>query len=143
MAIEDLNGTYSVAISAAVGSSLAILVLGKGRLWGNDVAGAKYTGTFAMAGDDAVTFDVRITLPPGVSLVSGTSPAEVFETREFNHTIPLRSFLDGLPITLPRESMTLMFRRVTDEAAPMAGQHGLRLMIDVLEQADAAWKAKG
>ena len=61
-------------------------------------------------------------------------------TREIIQTVSPGEFDEGRPIVLRREQATITFRRIPDGYAPLAGEDGLRLMMENLQSAEAAWK---
>jgi hypothetical protein len=56
--------------------------------------------------------------------------------------IPVASFREGVPIELPRDGITVIFRRIPDDYAPLAGPDGVLLLIKFLQQVDAMRRSR-
>ena len=140
MKLEELNGTYSAVASAIGGSSIAVLSVTDGDLSGWDISGTRYRGTVKVNDDGSVAFDVEAVMPPNTFAIWGTSVSETFQRRGFKHTVAASEFVEGRPILLPRESTTVIFRRIPDESAGLAGDAGLDILIDMLHRARSAWQ---
>jgi hypothetical protein len=67
-----INGFYAIYYTGVSGSGIGVLAINKGIIVGADMVGGRYDGAYkqsAIAG--AYDAEVRITMPPGSSLVTG------------------------------------------------------------------------
>ncbi|TIN87064.1 MAG: hypothetical protein E5X94_01730 [Mesorhizobium sp.] len=136
---NQFDGIYSVAASGLGGSSLATIEVAGGRLRGNDTAGSRWSGTVTDKGDGKLVFDVEVTFGPNVFGIWGTSPSETFQTRRMAVDIPAAA-LDGIPYTVPSFDLTLIFRRISEDFASLAGPLGLDVFIGMLQSMRDAWQ---
>jgi hypothetical protein len=141
MKLDDLNGTYSAVAAAITGMSLAVLTINDGQLSGWDTSGSRYRGTVTISEDgSSLSFDVEMTMPPHTFGIWGTSDTETFQKRQLLHTMPAADFVGGRQTTLPREEMTVVFKRISNEHAELAGPDGVNELIRRLQRAQTAWK---
>jgi hypothetical protein len=95
-----LNGFYSVYYTGRTGSGFGVLVLKDGIVTGADVSGGLFDGEYTVHEERAV-FEgtIRLTIPPGVPLVTG-APAN---QNSYTQNIPISMPLDlnqGKPVLL-------------------------------------------
>lgn len=133
------DGVYSTVASAIGGSSIATIKIENGQLVGNDISGTRYSGTLTENSDGTVSFDIEVKMPPNVFGIWGTSASETIQTRAIAVPLPASVF-DGKPYTIPSFDLTLIFRRIPDDYAGLAGPDGLNLMISSLIGIQQSWK---
>jgi hypothetical protein len=116
-----MDGTYGFVYCGANGIGLGVLTVTKGVVRGSDYAGGKYDGTAQENADGTIDLTLSFEVRPGVALVQGTSAQDVPHTRQINAHLPPH-FGDGEPqeIASPPGTVTVMFKRVSDEFAPAA-----------------------
>ena len=69
---EMLEGMYRLDFAGVAGFGAAALVVKEGKIFGSDVAGVSYDGTYEPTGTPGeVTLTLTLTVPPGVRLVQG------------------------------------------------------------------------
>jgi len=69
---EVLEGMYRLDFAGVAGFGVAALVLKDGTVFGSDVAGVQYDGTYEPTGAPGeVSVSLTLTVPPGVTLVQG------------------------------------------------------------------------
>lgn len=139
--MTSIDGTYSIAASAVAGTSLAVCVIKEGRLFGNDVGGARYDGSVTVEGEE-ISFRISFTTPPEGELIWGADTGDSWQTRTINHGMTIAEFQSGKPIFKSSEGMYLIFTRVPDEWAAIAGPEGFSILSNMLANADRAWKAR-
>jgi hypothetical protein len=85
-----LDGFYALYYTGRVGSGFGVIVLKGGIVTGADVTGGVYDGQYTIKQDRGV-FEgaIKLTLPPGVSLVTGAPPTQESVTQEFPISLPL------------------------------------------------------
>ncbi|MCA0026662.1 MULTISPECIES: hypothetical protein [unclassified Mesorhizobium] len=135
----QIDGVYSVASSGIGGSSLATIKIENGSFVGNDTAGSRWSGNVTDNGNGTAKFDVAVTFGPNVFGIWGTSPSETFQTRQVVVDVPF-SALDGQPYTIPSFDLTLIFRRISEDFAGLAGPNGLDEFIGSLQAIRDAWR---
>jgi hypothetical protein len=64
------NGVYTVNYTGKQGIGSASLVLLNEQIFGVDVAGSEYTGTYKIV-DNKIVGEININVPPGATLVTG------------------------------------------------------------------------
>jgi hypothetical protein len=96
---DEMDGIYSVTFRGAVDWGVGMLLLRKGRIVGTDVGGILFDGIYRNV-NDALAVEVVMTVPPGATLVQGTSPKSQPYTVEFKATIPNQALKDGVPVLL-------------------------------------------
>ena len=69
---EMLEGMYRLDFSGNAGFGIAALVLKNGSVFGSDVAGVQYDGSYEPTGiPGEVSMSLMLSVPPGVTLVQG------------------------------------------------------------------------
>lgn len=134
----SIDGTYSIVASAIAGNSLGVASISRGNLFANDSAGARYSGKVAPTSNGEIDFDLELRLPPNTFGIWGTSPTETIQMRPLRASLPA-TVLEGVPHTIPEYDITVIFRRISDDFAPMAGPQGLTMLIGMLQQIQSAW----
>ena len=92
-----MAGLHTLHLRGVVGWDMGLLELRDGIAAGADMSGALYDGTYEETDDD-LTLRMRITVPPGVTLVRGTAPRPVQYSVDFNAKIPKHSIEERRPI---------------------------------------------
>ncbi len=137
----SITGVYSVVASAIAGSSLGVVHIQDGKVTGNDIAGAEYSGDATRNPDGSVTMLIRMSTPPGVFHIWTGGDTETFQSRDISLQLPKASFEDGKPYEMPQMGMTIIVRRVPDVFAGLAGPEGRKHLINDLLSAEQAWNA--
>ena len=85
-----LNGFYALYFTGTVANGFAVVVLKDGVVAGADVAGGIFDGEYTVNQKKGV-FEgtIRMTVPPGISLVTGAPPSQVTYTQEITLSLPL------------------------------------------------------
>jgi hypothetical protein len=83
-----MNAIFSVAYTGQSGRGLAVLVFLQGTIAGADMAGGIYDGTYHLTDDGGLLGKVRMKIPAGVPLVTGTKPATEPYAVDFEISLP-------------------------------------------------------
>lgn len=137
----SIDGVYSVVASAASGNAIGVIKISNGQIRGNDNSGAEYTGTAVRQPDGSVEMTITMETPEGVFHIWSGTVGDTFQSRTIDLTLPRESFEDGKPHELPGYGMTVIFRRIPDEYAGLAGPDGRKHMIGTLVRAEENWAA--
>src|SRR5579871_5757699 len=107
------DGIYLMTYRGAAGWGQGLLVLRDGKVTGADAQGGLYDGTFAQQ-PEGMTFDVQLTVPPGVVLVQGTQPQPTTYTVPFKAFLPYQSIEKELPVlvSLPPGPVNVIVKRL-------------------------------
>lgn len=86
-----LNGFYALYYTGRTGNGFGVIALKDGIVTGTDVTGGLFDGEYTIHEDRGV-FEgtIRMTVPPGVSLVTGTAPSQVSYMQEIPISFPLK-----------------------------------------------------
>ncbi len=79
-----VDGIYQITFRGAADWGVGMLILKDKTVTGADVAGVLYDGTYSEQGDN-ISVNLTLTVPPGVTLVQGTSP----QPKEYNFDFEL------------------------------------------------------
>ena len=115
---RPIDGFYAGYFTGRAGNGLALLTFNGGKVVGVDAAGIQYDGEYEWHGDtDDLNLHVRVTAPPGVSLVQGGDTGE----QGFNYEVETSlkgSALDGTVtrIETPRGPINMRLQK-------LRGQH--------------------
>jgi hypothetical protein len=112
--LEDgVDGIYAMNFRGAVGWGMGLLELRHGIVAGADVLGVTYDGTYSET-EQEIRLDLRLTIPPGVSLVQGTAPRPIEYSVPFQATIPKNAIATSEPILvdLPPGPVNVIVRRL-------------------------------
>ncbi|MDZ5697639.1 hypothetical protein [Chelativorans sp. M5D2P16] len=82
-----------------------------------------------------------MTTPPGVFHIWSGTVGVTFQTRTIDFEIPEESLEGEEPVSITSFGMTVIFHRVSDDYAELAGPNGRRIQIDALLRAEQAWAA--
>lgn len=81
------EGFFSIFYTGRAGTGLGLVALTKGSIVGVDAAGGFYDGDYESNDDNSVLIGMlRLTVPPGVVLVTGNQP----QSQSFTLNIPLQ-----------------------------------------------------
>lgn len=138
--MSKIDGTYSLVAASVAGCSIATVVLREQRLEGNDIAGSRYLGSFAVDSPGHHIFTLEMKFPPGVHGIFGSSESETFQTRTFAISVPDTVFTNDQTFHEPSYGMTILARRIPDAYAPLAGVNGIDHMIASLTNAKRNWE---
>jgi len=108
-----VDGIYSITFRGAADWGMGLLLLQNNAITGADVGGALYDGTFTET-DDSITANIKLTVPPGVTLVTGTMPSPEVTEIPFSATIPKRAMDTQEPvlIQMPVGPVNIIFKRL-------------------------------
>jgi DNA-binding transcriptional regulator YiaG len=93
-----LEGMYAIKFRGQSGEGIGVLVLDRGRIYGSDT-GVMYDGTYApsTSSRDHIDAHIRLTVPPGVALVTGIPAQPMSYGFDIDCTINPRS---STPVTV-------------------------------------------
>lgn len=96
------------------GSGHAILVMKDGVIAGADACGITFDGTYKPSGE-TIHVSLNMTVPPGVTLVTGAVAGQEPMTQELETALPV-DFADGnaVPVKTPTGPVNVIFRRIRD-----------------------------
>jgi hypothetical protein len=111
-----LDGFYALYYTGRVGSGFGVIVLKGGIVTGADVTGGLYDGQYTIKQDKGV-FEgtIKLTLPPGISLVTGGPPTQETFTQEFPISLPLA--LDSkhpVQVQTPTGPINIVLKKLRD-----------------------------
>jgi hypothetical protein len=92
-----------------------MMVFFQGTIAGADMSGGSYDGTYHQTDDGGLVGKVRMKVPAGVPLVTGTKPATEPYAVDFDISLP--SDMGGekpVLLTLPTGRVNAIFRKVRD-----------------------------
>ena len=110
----SIDGTYGFVYCGNRGVGIGVLLVNGNRVEGRDFAGSSYSGTAVEDGSGNIKLDLKMQVPPGVVVVSGTAPQDLPHTRQISYTFP-PAFGDGKPQEIDFVgSVTVMMKRIPD-----------------------------
>ena len=85
-----LDGFYALYYTGKFGTGFGVIVLKDGIVTGADVSGGVYDGQYTVKPDQGI-FEgaIKLTIPPGILLVTGAPPSQNSFTQEFPVSLPL------------------------------------------------------
>ena len=92
------EGFYSFGYHGKAGSGMGAMLFQAGRMTGFDMRRTRYDGTYARADDGSLNAAMTLTVPVGVSLVSGAAARDAEYQVPFTLHFP-PNFAAGLSIT--------------------------------------------
>ena len=109
-----LGGFYAIFFTGSTGYGMGMLALKNGIVTGADAAGGLYDGTYAEFSQGAKA-KIRMTFPPGASLVTGALAGTQALSFEIEVDLPpeLNSELP-VPIKTPTGTVNVIFRKLRD-----------------------------
>ncbi len=69
-----MDGIYAAYLSGRNGQSMVLLAIKGNKIVGADVGGLKYTGIINQISNGHLRCEIQYTIPPGVSLITGSGP---------------------------------------------------------------------
>ena len=111
-----ISGFYAIYYTGVSGSGIGVIVINNGIIVGADMLGGRYDGNYtqsAIAG--AYDAKVRITIPPGTSLVTGALAGP--QPLSMDVTMVLPANLGGeqpIRIETPTGPVNVIFRKLRD-----------------------------
>ena len=95
-----MNEFYVAYLTGRAGTSILMIVISNGTIVGADISGMKYDGTIAQKPDGSgYTCTVVYVIPPGVPLITGTTPATEPKRIPLQFDLPV-NFADKRVITI-------------------------------------------
>ncbi len=111
-----INGFYAIYYTGVSGSGIGVLAINNGIIVGADMVGGRYDGTYKpSATTGAYDANVRITIPPGSSLVTGALAGPQPLYMDVSMTLP--EDLGGeqpIRIETPTGPVNVIFRKLRD-----------------------------
>jgi hypothetical protein len=106
-------GIYLMTYRGAAGWGQGLIVLRAGKVTGADAAGGLYDGTYDTQ-PKGMTFDLTLTVPPGVVLVQGTQPQPTTYAVPFKAFIPYEAIEKEQPVlvSLPPGPVNAIVKRL-------------------------------
>ncbi len=111
-----MDGFYIAYLTGAVGNSVLVFVLMKGKFVGADIGGMKYDGTYKVKPDGSgIKCSVVYVIQAGRALITGAPASQTPITVPLAFELP-REFADGRVITIetPRGAVNAKFEKVRD-----------------------------
>ena len=110
-----LDGFYALFYTGKVSSGFAVIVLKNGIVTGADVSGGLYDGEYTINADRrTVEGTMKLTTPPGVSLVTGAPASEHTYTQEFPVSLLVDLSEQTVQIQTPTGPVNLKFKKIRD-----------------------------
>lgn len=86
------EGMYGVAFAGVDGTGQGVLVVNNGLAYGYDVGGGKYDGSYTPSKSPGhIDLRLRVTVPPGTSLVQGVPPQPMEYSFDITCTLKARA----------------------------------------------------
>ena len=110
-----MEGIYAMYFTGSVGSGSGLLLLKSGVIAGADSAGGIYDGSYTLGEMRTVNLNVRLTLPPGASLVTGHAAGAKPLVMDIPAKLP-ENFSNGQAIALntPSGPINIIFKKLRD-----------------------------
>jgi len=84
-----VDGFYALYFTGRAGVGFALIVLKNGIVAGADIAGGFYDGEYSVNVEkQLLEGTMKLTTPPGVSLVTGTPASSTPQTQQFPFSLP-------------------------------------------------------
>lgn len=111
-----MEGFYAIYYTGKSGSGLGVLVLTNGILTGADASGGLYDGEYIINQVKGVLEGtIRMTIPPGVSLVTGAPATQQSQTLEFPISFPLDfNQQEPIQVKIPTGPVNVNLKRLRD-----------------------------
>jgi hypothetical protein len=110
-----LDGFYAVFYTGKVSSGFAMIVLRNGIVTGADVGGGLYDGKYTVSADKrTVEGTMKLTTPPGISLVTGAPASSEVSIQEFPLSLPADLNEQTVQIQTPTGPVNLKFKKIRD-----------------------------
>src|SRR5215471_3431336 len=108
-----MDGIYAMTFRGALDWGMGMLVLRRGTVTGADASGVLYDGSYSEAAE-TIFLDVKMTVPPGVTLVVGTPPQPRSYVVPLNAAVS-KSFIENsepILLHLPVGPVNVILRRL-------------------------------
>jgi hypothetical protein len=108
-----LDGIYSITFRGRTDWGMGMLLIQSGIITGADSGGVLYDGKYIDNGD-SVALDVKMTVPPGATLVQGTPARSTAYTIPIQENVPKSALAAGTPVllNLPPGPVNVIFRKL-------------------------------
>jgi len=108
-----MEGIYTMYFTGHVGSGLGLLLLKNGVIAGADAAGGIFDGSYTLEPGGTLNVNVRMTIPPGGTLVTGSSAGQNPMVVEMPAQLP-ENFANGQAIALstPTGPVNIIFKKL-------------------------------
>ncbi len=110
------EGFYSMTYTGQIGSGFGMVILDTGIIVGADILGGTYDGEYAYNEKTGMLDGkIKMTIPAGVSLVTGAPPMPNPHTQEFSVSLP-RDLGGEQPVEIqtPTGPVVIVFRKVRE-----------------------------
>lgn len=110
-----MEGIYVMYFTGSIGSGNGLLILKNGVIAGADAAGGVYDGSYTQEPGGTLNVHVRLTLPPGGTLVTGASTGANPMVIDIPAKLP-ENFANGQAIALrtPTGPVNIIFKKLRD-----------------------------
>ncbi len=111
-----MEGFYAIYYTGRFGSGFGVLVLKEGIITGADAAGGFYDGEYSTdEGTKNLKGTIKMTVPPGVPLVTGIPAGQQSYTLEFPISAPLDSIEQKLlRVETPTGPVNVNLKKIRD-----------------------------
>jgi hypothetical protein len=110
-----LDGFYALFYTGRVSSGFAMIVLRNGIVTGADVGGGLYDGKYTISPDErTIVGTIKVTTPPGVSLVTGAPASAEVSVQEFPLSLPADLNEQTVQIQTPTGPVNLKFKKIRE-----------------------------
>src|SRR5215467_10738836 len=110
-----MDGIYAMYFTGSVGSGFGLLILNNGIIAGADAVGGLYDGSYAPEEPGTLSVNVRLTRPPGTTLVTGAAAGATTMVIDIPAKLP-ENFGNGQPLALktPTGPINIIFKKLRD-----------------------------
>lgn len=110
-----LDGFYALFYTGKISSGFAMIVLRNGIVTGADVSGGLYDGKYTINADKlTVDGTMKLTMPPGIPLVTGAPASPQTSSQEFPFSLPADFNEKTVQVQTPTGPVNLRFRKIRD-----------------------------
>jgi hypothetical protein len=112
-----INGFYAIYYTGVSGTGIGVLAINNGVIVGADMLGGRYDGTYKPSSTTMGSYDanVRITIPPGASLVTGALAGPQPYYMDVAMTLPANLGAEQpVRIETPTGPVNVIFRKLRD-----------------------------
>jgi hypothetical protein len=108
-----VEGIYLITFRGLSGWGQGLLFLRLGKVTGADAQGCLYDGSYTVQ-SNAIFFDLTLTVPPGVALVTATYPQPIVYTLPFQAVVTLQAMEEQTPflVTLGPTQVNVIVKRL-------------------------------
>jgi hypothetical protein len=110
-----MEGIYAMYYTGHFGSGAGLLMLKSGVVAGADESGGTYDGSYSQQPGGTLNIHIRLTVPPGASLVTGASAGQNPMVLEIPLQLP-QNFANGqaIAISTPTGPLNAIFKKIRD-----------------------------